>query len=254
VSNSSRYAPRMLGTLLGAIIGVIASLVAWWIIARALIPKLLFSPGISKIPETRANRCWRYRIKLVNARRWFLTRQPLIDVKVVATISIQGLDHDAPKNWINYNIPLANGGTIPLLASNSVVHLRTHELNLPAHPLLRAQLVDKDPNALDLERLFMLGTARKLRFIVTASNAYTHATTTKIAYYDLEQITQGRFRNTRGRAGLQIVTPAESHADHSPPKDITSTERAPDSSPRQPPSSERRSETHEVIERARVRE
>ena len=41
--------------------------------------------------------------------------------------------------------------------------------------------------------------------MVTASDAYTNATTTRIADYASDSIVRGRFSNKNGKVGLQIV-------------------------------------------------
>jgi hypothetical protein len=133
----------------------------------------------------------------------------VIEVKVIATLQILGLDAEAPKNWHNYNVPLANGGTIPLLADNTLVRLRAEEIELENVPMLRHSLDLTDSHALDLDRLLKLGTKSKLRIMVTASSAYTHATTTKIAYYRRDDFAKGRFRKVGGKAGLQIAVKSE---------------------------------------------
>jgi hypothetical protein len=50
-----------------------------------------------------------------------------------------------------------------------------------------------------------VGADASLRVMVTASNAYTHATTTKIAHYGSGDLVEGRFRQAPGRPGLEMV-------------------------------------------------
>ena len=198
---------------MGAVVGVIASLIGWWILARAFIPRLLVSAKIGKVPETRREQRWRYRIKVVKARRWPLPHRPVIDVKVIVTLQIRGLDPTLPDNWNNYNVPVPNGGAIPMVTNNTVVQIRTYEIDLADKPMFASQ-VTADPDGTDLKRLLCFGAESRLRFMVTASNAYTHATTTKIAYYRSDDLALGKFRNVPGRVGLDIAEmPEESVGD-----------------------------------------
>ncbi len=188
----------VLQLLLGTLLGVLAGLVSWWIVTRVLRPKIGVSAKISRVPETRHAPTWRYRIKVINVKRWALARKPLVDVKIVVTLRIRGLEPPSTK-WINYNVPTSNGGVIPLIASNSVVRLRTNEIDLAAHPVLAAHIPDGDPDGLDLERLLRLGTETELRFMVTGSNPYTHSTTTEIAHYTRDHVVRGPFCKGKGR-------------------------------------------------------
>jgi hypothetical protein len=199
-------------------------LIAWWIVARASIPRLLLSAKVSKLPDTHRDSGWRYRVKVVNARRWPLPRRPVIDVNVVVTVQIRGLDPDT-SNWHNYNVPVPNGGTIALMAANTIVRIRTHDIDLQDKPLLTACVARDDPDGLDLERLLALGTERKLRVMVTASNTYTHATTTKIAYYGSADIAIGRFTKQAGKAGLELIEQSEeASGEHEPSSEASPTD------------------------------
>lgn len=81
-----------------AVVSVFTSLLAWWLIARGLVPNLHVCRNISVLPERRRAHAWRYRVKVANVRRWPLRHRPVIDVRVVATLQIRGLDPDAPLN------------------------------------------------------------------------------------------------------------------------------------------------------------
>ncbi len=195
----------MVELAIGAVLGVLTGLVAWWLIERASIPRLLLSSKVSKVRRTRGDETWRYSVKVVNARRPPLPKRPLVDVKAVLTLQVRGLDPDAPRNWNNYNVPLPNDGAIALLTDNSVLRIRTQRMTLDNKPLLAAAVADGDPDGLDLEQALQVGESARLRLIVTASNSYTHATTSKIEYYGTDAIETGRFSHASGPAGLQIV-------------------------------------------------
>jgi hypothetical protein len=126
-------------------------------------------------------------------------------VRIVVTLRIRGLDPKLPRNTNNYTLPLPHDGRVPLISKNTLVRIRPDELVLAERPLL-ASAVARDPTILlDLGRLLRLGTESKLRIMVTASDAYTHATTTAIAYYTEADIRDGKFRLAVGKASLDIV-------------------------------------------------
>jgi hypothetical protein len=195
----------MITLILSVVIGVSTNLVAWWMIARGLIPKIMLSPQISKIPETRRNAQWRYRVKIANRRRWFLPRRRVVNVSVNASLQVHGLDPEAPYNLTNYKIPVTGDGAIPLIMDNHVVRFRTEEMDLGDAPLLVSHLHPNGPQLFDLEQLLQLGDWARIRVMVTASDAYTNATTTRIADYVSDSIVGGRFSNKNGKVGLQIV-------------------------------------------------
>jgi hypothetical protein len=128
----------MVQILVGVVIGVVGSLVAWWIVARAVRPRILISPKISRLPEWRRDVPWRYRVKVVNgSRRWPLPRSPLVDVRIVATLRFRGLDEKLPRNTNNYTLPLPHDGVVPYLSTNTLVRVRASSSQLQTHTRTR---------------------------------------------------------------------------------------------------------------------
>jgi chloramphenicol 3-O-phosphotransferase len=186
------------------IVGVVTGLLAWWLISRLPVPRLGIS-AVARIPNQARAGAWLYRVKIVSLARRPLPERPAIDVRVVATVKIRGLRAAEPKKWNNFDVPLVNGGRVPMLDDNTIVTLHTEKIDLAGRPLLRSALGSEDPKDLDLERMLRLGNEAELRLLVTASDPYTHATTTRIANRDADGILSGPFRDAPGRKGLEVV-------------------------------------------------
>lgn len=97
---------ELLGSILiGLLIGVGTNLIAWWILFHYIVPKIHFSPSISKIPTKDNKLGYKYRIKIQNSGK-----RSIIDVEFRARLRIKGL-LDNPKHWKLVSIPLY-GNTI----------------------------------------------------------------------------------------------------------------------------------------------
>lgn len=93
---------EVLGSILiGLFIGVGTNLIAWWILFHYIVPKIHFSPSISKIPTKDNKLGYKYRIKIQNSGK-----RSIIDVELRARLSIQGL-LDNPQHWNLVSIPLS---------------------------------------------------------------------------------------------------------------------------------------------------
>jgi hypothetical protein len=206
----------MAQVVVGAIVGLLVSLLAWWLVTRWPLPRLLVSK-VCKDAARRGGTRWRYRVKLVNARRpWHARFSAVIDIRVVATLRVKGLDPRDDEKWNNYQVPIVNDGAIPVFDETPpIVQLKAHEIDLAHKPDL-AEYVRRANEALGLERdgpldlqaVLKFGHQNRLRLRVTASDAYTHATTTRIVRYCHADIEEGKFRRGSGRRDLDIVRDA----------------------------------------------
>lgn len=86
--------------IFGLIIGVGTNLVAWWLLFHAVVPKIQFSPSISKLtneehPDDQSG--YKYRVKIENAGR-----RAVIDLEIRARIVIHGLGRykKSTSQWI----------------------------------------------------------------------------------------------------------------------------------------------------------
>ncbi|MDG4559670.1 MAG: hypothetical protein P9E88_00090 [Candidatus Competibacter sp.] len=85
---------EIVGLLIGIPLGVLASLIAWWVVAHFVVPKLEFSPDISRISRPEKPSGMTYRIKFKNSGM-----RDIIDVEVFAELRIKGLNSEVPDNY-----------------------------------------------------------------------------------------------------------------------------------------------------------
>jgi hypothetical protein len=114
--------------LLDIIIGLLLGLASWWIVARAVTPRIWISPDISKLPDESGNATFRYRVKVFNLKKLPLPKKPAIDLRIDAYLSIRGIDPNRPKDWYRMTIPVGNTGELAYLKHNSVFRLRVHDI------------------------------------------------------------------------------------------------------------------------------
>lgn len=70
--------------LLGFVLGLAGSFLYWWVFSHIIVPKVEFSPTILRRPGKRDPNIPRYLIKF-----WNRGRRKIIDISIVATVSIQ---------------------------------------------------------------------------------------------------------------------------------------------------------------------
>ncbi len=97
----------IISNLVGIFIGIVASLLAWWVLFHFLVPTIRFSSSISKTPDAGCNSRHRYRIKLENAGR-----RAVIDVELFARFRLRGASPEYPENWVVVDLPLDLEGRI----------------------------------------------------------------------------------------------------------------------------------------------
>ncbi|WP_461633274.1 hypothetical protein [Labilibaculum euxinus] len=90
---------NLVGILIGLPIGIIASLLAWWLLTHAIVPKVTFAPFLSKITDSKNN--FRYRIGFKNSGV-----RAMIDVQIIFELVIKGFDKTLPTNtsYIQLNL------------------------------------------------------------------------------------------------------------------------------------------------------
>lgn len=96
--------------ILGIVVGIGTNLFAWWMLFHAIVPKIHFSPSISKTtvsnePYNRSG--YRYRVKFENAGR-----RPIIDIEITAKVVIEGIGpyRKSTNQWIR--LPLKPDGKL----------------------------------------------------------------------------------------------------------------------------------------------
>ena len=110
-----------LGLILGALLGLIAGFLQWWIVTRAAVPKVGWSTGVCRSP----GEALEYRVKFGN-----LGRRDVVDVTVKCTVRVRNLDELPPgapraKNYTTIDIPL-RGGQVDIIRKRAKRDLPTH--------------------------------------------------------------------------------------------------------------------------------
>lgn len=96
-------------------LGVLASIVAWAVIAWSVVPRLQLSRP-NRHPDPTHPLGARHRIKVRNAS-WFW---PIGDLRVDSRLVIAGLDANQPDNRTSLVLPVAEGDVFPSLAAAGV--------------------------------------------------------------------------------------------------------------------------------------
>jgi hypothetical protein len=206
--------------LLDIVIGLLLGLLSWWIVTRAVTPRIWISPDISKLPDSTGNATYTYRVKVFNLKKLPLPKKPAIDIKITANLSILGVDSTRPKTWFRMNVPVGNTGELAYMRHNSIFRLRLHDIparqaaRLPEH--LHANIATGE---IQLEDLLRLGSKSHLRVVVTAAHIYTWGRSLAEWSFHLNHIVCGAFDADNGRRvaedlGLcnELQRPAETQA------------------------------------------
>jgi AIG2 family protein len=196
----------MVSTLIGLATGLFLSLVAWWLVARAVTPKLALSREISRLQDLSQPRRPRYRIKIVNLRRWPLPHSPAVEVRVVSSLRLKGLE--GYEHWTDFPIPIAHSGEMDMIERNALPRLRLFDIR-PDHlkRLVAGHANDSDPRDVELEHLLRLGTASEVRVVVSAAHPYTGARRSVTQRYTLPDVVRGSFWKRPGKEGLRVARP-----------------------------------------------
>lgn len=121
--------------MIGFALGVVASLLAWLIVAALLRPRLTWESDLRAISHSGAP--WFY-VYLRNRRPW-----QAFDVKVEARLRVRGLYEDHPERWATFDLPLDD----------------------PHIPVLRGTLTSQRANASRLRIIFTGGTRQGFRVL-----------------------------------------------------------------------------------------
>jgi gamma-glutamylcyclotransferase (GGCT)/AIG2-like uncharacterized protein YtfP len=189
--------------LLGLLLGLVTSLIGWWLVTRAVAPKLDVSREISKLPDPSVAGRWRYRIKVTNLRRWLLLHQPAVEVRIVASLRVKGFD--GYKYWTDFPIPIAHTGELDMIERNALPRLRLYDMNEEHLRRFVDRSAEKDIRNVGLEELLSAGEDAEVRVIVSAAHPYTGARRAVTRRYSMSDIAFGAFRARSGREGLRVV-------------------------------------------------
>lgn len=192
----------MVDIFIGTAIGLATGLIAWWIVGRALTPKIVISPQISKLPDETGAELWRYRIKIMNMKRRWPLDAAAVELNVTATLRIRGLRESAPETWYDIDVPVGHTGELAYVKRNRALRLRLSDIVDRQARLLPDDLRSGIENGrIELERLFELGSRSRLRVVVGASHSYTHGRRTEVQRYKPEDVICGPFEES----GVMVV-------------------------------------------------
>ncbi len=102
----------LINQLVGLLLGIGGSLIAWWILFHAITPELIFSKQISRIKVDDEPGGIAYRVKFENAGR-----RSIIDLSIVAKLRIPGLNPQRPSSFETTYLPVSFLGQFPYVPS-----------------------------------------------------------------------------------------------------------------------------------------
>lgn len=157
--------------VLGVVIGVAGSFLAWYLTARVIRPSIRIGPQVSRVDGPEGWPQYVYRVKVVNRRR-----RQAIDVEFGATLDTKGIHADRIDNWNVYEVPIDSPSTrrLPPRGSRIVwIDLRN------AHDLIRRlpalEATKQRDGTLRLEELLALNGGSVLRFFVRCNDGFSGA-------------------------------------------------------------------------------
>ncbi len=111
---------QILSLILGIPLGVLTSLISWWILFHKIVPKIQFSKNISKTQSVDSKSGFRYRIKLEN-----IGKRDILDVEIFARFKIKGVKPETPKNWSIIDLHISKN-RIPIIKKNTNKMIRIY--------------------------------------------------------------------------------------------------------------------------------
>jgi hypothetical protein len=187
--------------ILGFAAGIVASIVAWWLVLAAFTPRLAISTLNRVEDSSNLTPCgYRYRIKIRNRQRWYA----VAGISLNARLVVKGLDAKRPEVLTSLQIPFGTGTTFPVLEgrrtrerladSERVYTLRIHELDASAEadlpPLLLPMLQHRTAT---IDDLLTLGSDAFIRFAVSVSHARSGYSRTYSKKFRLADMREGEF-------------------------------------------------------------
>jgi len=104
--------------LVSTFLGIIGSLLSWYILFHILVPQVKFSNKISRVPIASNPYKYRYRIKMAN-----YGKRDIIDLEIFIILRLKGINSNSTKN-VHVYYPKPSNDRIPLLPKkNNKKHL-----------------------------------------------------------------------------------------------------------------------------------
>jgi hypothetical protein len=198
--------------LFGFVLGIATNLLSWWILSHLIVPRISFSPQISKTRthKTQGDQSgYKYRVKIENSGR-----RAAIDVEIIARLRVKGIGGFPKTNWHIVNIPLSTHGDksyripriLPVkkgLARRHTLRLLINEVEEFRTSLIYPEAIRKkaEEGTLLLEDLLTLGSAANLQILVFAYDEFSGARKLFVSKrYTCGDIKEGPF----DRKGLEV--------------------------------------------------
>ena len=198
----------LISVFIGIPIGILSSLLAWWILFHRIVPVIRFSPSISKTETDDNESGYRYRFKLENAGS-----RTILDVELFAKLRIRGLHPSYPNNWEVIYIPLERD-RIPKIrpVKKSCIRVifrlyidKIDEFNKPIYPEHLRQKCKE--NSILLEDIMLLGIDRTLQILAFGYDEFSGARKVfESKLYNLNDIKFGLF-DPKGLEVIVVNTP-----------------------------------------------
>lgn len=157
---------------LGIPLGVLASFVAWWIITRLVVPKVEFSPDISRTRYNGNLSGLNYRIKFKNCGR-----RDIIDVQVSVLVRVKGLSKKTPKMIEIASLALESD-RVPVIRAkgNRIIQLRPERTERFSKPIYGQEIYNKlRLGNLTLDDVLALGTEATVTVFVFGYDSWSGA-------------------------------------------------------------------------------
>ena len=189
--------------LLGVPLGVVVSILAWWIIVWSLRPRFRLSPMIS---ARRSEDSVFYRVKVHNPS----SRRTVVDLNYAMIAEFRGLSKAFPDNWESIRIPLSiYDEPFPVLRPfrGRVLRLRLDqvdpetEMRTYLSDELWADMMSNSPGV--LESLLQISADSRIVFAFTGARDNSGIRRTKTAYYAENSISYHMFK----KHSEQVVMP-----------------------------------------------
>lgn len=157
----------LLSTLLGVPVGILCSLAAWWFLFYVIVPKIHFSPSISKVRAKEAKSNFRYRIAFQN-----FGKRDIVDAEIYVKLRIKGLRREYQDNESVFSIPLGydkipkiisqRGGNKHIIRLDVIKIEELVSQTFPEESIIHN--FEENPDL--LENLLSLGTSAKLQIFI----------------------------------------------------------------------------------------
>jgi hypothetical protein len=194
----------------GILIGILASMAAWWILFHHFGPKIAFSHDISSVAGIGADSKPTYCVKIVNSGR-----RQIIDLEVIARIRIRGVDSRAPRSWHIIELSLSKS-QIPRFkpGGDSTILVYPVDIGEFKKAIYPDQVgVGAHRREFDLGDLFRLGTAAELRVMIFGYDGFSGARKFFESHdYTADSVKSGFFEFEGLRVATRTMTPRSGDA------------------------------------------